>query len=617
VTTLTLAAGPPAAVRPLPVRLAGAAAVAVLLVLLFGAWEPRLATTSATEAAPAVPSTESTAPAIDAEAVVEQASHRIAAGPAGTLVVADDAYRARFDAAGFSYAPAGRDAQLTVSLDGVVRGGVGMAADRGAWTARGNVAERRVGPGTLERVTARDGEVEWDVVLAREPAGAGPLTVTGRLGGVTAATAASAGGAAVTRLQLSDGSTVELGELVVKDARGTTLHRARPEVHGSEIRLEVPAPLLEDAAYPLTLDPTVSGPVPLSSTGDTTSPRVAWSGSVFLVVWGQVFGADTYIYIAVADADGRVVVGADPLALGRDPDVVYSSSGVFKVVFESTNSLDPAPNRIEALDVRSDGIVVRQGIVDAGRWLLQSPSIASTGDRELVTWRDNRDGRSFDIRARRLFGARPDGDTFTVWGERPGFPVEDQVDPDVAWNGTVFMVAWREGYISSLRDVYVTRVSGAGTVLSTTPVSTGAHQEDSPEIASDGTNFLVVWPDDRNGTWDAYGARLDGSGNLLGPGTFPVVLRTGNQVPQSVAYNGTYLVAWRDNRNGNSDAYAGRVDGAGKTLDGTGFPVSTATVEENFIAVSRGGGTSWGLVYKSGIRSSAVIEWRKVTPSSK
>jgi hypothetical protein len=578
-------------------------------VLVFGAWQPRLGTMGSTGTA-RPPAIDRPAPAIDADAVVEEASHAIAAGPAGALVVRDEAYGARFDADGFSYAPAGGEAELTVSIGGLTRGGVEFGVHPGPWAARGNVAERGLGQGAAERVTARGGEVEWDVVLAHEPVGEGPLTVTSRLGGVGAVTA--------TGLRLRGGSMVELGELVVKDAHGATLHRARPVVHGDEILLEVPAQVLEGAAYPVTLDPTVSGPVPMSGVGERTSPSVAWSGSVFFVVWEQATSGDTNIYNAIADADGRVLQAAAPLAFSlepeRAPDVVWTG-GVFTVVYESTDYFDAAINRIKAIDVRSDGIVLRQEVVDGGRWLLQSPSIASGGTYDLVTWRDNRDGRSFDIRARRLFTARPEGETFTVWGERAGSPVvEDQVDPDVAWNGSVYMVAWREGYLSSLRDVYVTRVSEAGTVLTTTPVSTGTHQELSPEIASDGTNFLVVWPDDRNGTMDAYGARLDGTGALLGAGAFPVVQRAGTQVPQGIAYNGTYLVAWRDNRDGGSDVYAGRVDAAGKALDGTGFPVSTTTVEENFVAVARGGGSSWGVVYKAGIRSSAVIEWRKVSP---
>ena len=587
-------------------RLTGLGAVAVLLVLVFGGWGPRHPTGPA---APEPARRPAPAPALDAEAVVEEANHGIAAGPTGALEVGDEAYRARFDRAGFAYAPTGRGAELTVSLAGLVRGDEAVVADGRPWTARGNVAERPVAPGAVERVTARDGEVEWDVVLAREPAGAGPLVVTGHLDGVSATTA--------TGIRLDDGSTVDLGDLVVKDATGATVHRARPGLHGSEIRLEVPARVLEGAAYPLTLDPTVSTPTPVSSTGDRTNPSVAWSGSVFLVVWEQTTEGDSNIYGAAVDGNGQIVHGARPLAVSLEPehtpDVAYSNSGVFTLVYQSVDFFDPAITSIVVADVGADGTILRRNRVDQGRGKLELPTVASTGTRELVTWRDDRSG-SYDVRARRVFTAIPEGETFTVWGERPGLPVvEDQVDPDVAWNGSVFMVAWRDGLTSSLRDVYVTRVSSTGTVLSTTPVSTGGHQELSPEIASDGTNFLVLWADNRSGNNDVYGARVDGSGTLLGA-PFPVVQRAGTQVPMGVAFNGTYLVAWRDNRNGNSDIFAGRVDGTGRVLDGTGFAVATASVEENFAAVSRGSGSTWGVVDKSGIRSSAVIEWRRVSP---
>jgi hypothetical protein len=582
--------------------------VVVLLLLVFGAWGPRSSTTTAP--APPEPGRRP-APALDVEDVVERARHGITAHPGGELTVTDDAYGARFDRGGFSFAPAGTSVELTVSLASLSRGGVTTTAEPRAWTARENVAERRVGADTVERVTARDGEVEWDVVLDREPAGAGPLTVTGRLDGVSGRTG--------TGIRLDDGSTVDLGDLVVKDARGATVHRARPTIDGAEIRLEVPAAVLDGAAYPLTLDPTVSGPVPVSGTFEHGPPSVAWSGSAFMIVWEQVNDGESNVLGAVVDADGLVVEPAtfltSSIAHERAPDVTYSNSGVFTVVYQYVDQFDPPLHRVHAMDVRSDMLVVDHNVVDGGDWVMGPPSIASTGSQELVTWHDNRSGRSFDIRARRLFTSNPDGDTFTVFGEPASFPVvADQVDPDVAWNGTVFAVAWREGGTSSVGDVYATRVSGAGTALTTTTVSAGSHQETDPQIASDGANFLVVWRDDRNGDVDVYGTRLDGAGNVLGSGVFPVVQRAGQQAPFGLAHNGTYLVVWRDSRNGNADVFAGRVDGAGRVLDGTGFPVATATVEENFPAVSRGGGSTWGVVDKQGIRSSAVIEWRRVSP---
>ncbi len=82
------------------------------------------------------------------------------------------------------------------------------------WRADGNTAERLVSPGVVERVTAKDGHVEWDFVLAG----------TSRDGDlrISATIDANGPGSAKRRDQWPAGSerTMRMGELVVVDAPG-------------------------------------------------------------------------------------------------------------------------------------------------------------------------------------------------------------------------------------------------------------------------------------------------------------------------------------------------------------------------------------------------------------
>src|SRR5262249_25301081 len=102
--------------------------------------------------------------------------------------------------------------------------------------------------------------------------------------------------------------------------------------------------------------------------------------------------------------------------------------------------------------------------------------------------------------------------------------------------------------------------------------------------AFDGTNYLVVWQDDRNELTsflpigDVYGARLDPTGNLLDPSGIAIAVAPGRQAGPRVSWNGSnYVVVWEDGRTSPSQVYGGRVSPAGTLLDGSGKPLVPST----------------------------------------
>jgi hypothetical protein len=95
-----------------------------------------------------------------------------------------------------------------------------------------------------------------------------------------------------------------------------------------------------------------------------------------------------------------------------------------------------------------------------------------------------------------------------------------------------------------------------------------ANSQHNPSIAFDGTNYLIVWVDDRP-TWDYgfYGARVDQAGNVLDPVAIAISSELYSQIiGMAVAFDGAnYLVTWCY---GYSGAIMGaRVDTAGTVLD--------------------------------------------------
>jgi hypothetical protein len=109
----------------------------------------------------------------------------------------------------------------------------------------------------------------------------------------------------------------------------------------------------------------------------------------------------------------------------------------------------------------------------------------------------------------------------------------------------------------------------------------------NPAIASDGTNFLVVWIDMRNrdSSWlDVYGARVSASGEVLDPGGIPICTNVSAAYYPSVAFDGAnYLVVWSDDRdaaegNPRLEIYGARVSPGGAVLDPNGIQITHGEV---------------------------------------
>jgi len=165
----------------------------------------------------------------------------------------------------------------------------------------------------------------------------------------------------------------------------------------------------------------------------------------------------------------------------------------------------------------------------------------------------------------------------------------NQYYPSVAFDGTNYLVVWSDNRNDSYSDIYGARVSQTGVVLDTVgiAISSATNYQSSPSVAFDGTNYLVVWTDERNGVSDIYGARVRQTGVVLDPAGIAISTATSNQGCPSVTFAVMiYLVVWQDNRNGVTDIYGARVSQTGVVLDTTGIAISTAANDQWYPSVA-------------------------------
>jgi hypothetical protein len=248
----------------------------------------------------------------------------------------------------------------------------------------------------------------------------------------------------------------------------------------------------------------------------------------------------------------------------------------------------------------------------------ESPALAFDGTDFLVVWEDYRSGVGWDI-----YGARvtPDG----VVLDSSGIPISQaavlQWHPALAFDGTNFLVVWEDDRSDSY-DIYGARVTQRGVVLdpSGLPISTAANDQGSPAVAFDGTNLLVVWEDHRNDYYpDIYGVRVTQAGVVLDPTGIAISTAVFEQCIPAVAFDGTnYLVVWED-YSGYFDIYGARVSQAGVVLDSG--PVVRQEDEQSCPALARGAGSQMFLVYQGwagtvGAKTYNTYRiWGKMNPS--
>jgi predicted lipoprotein with Yx(FWY)xxD motif len=256
------------------------------------------------------------------------------------------------------------------------------------------------------------------------------------------------------------------------------------------------------------------------------------------------------------------------------------------------------------------------------------PCMVSDGEGgAIVAWTDGR-GTGNDIYAQHIsrLGA-------PEWSEN-GLPVclarNDQTAPTIVTDGAGgAIITWTDSRTGN-NDIYGQRVSRTGSILwpgGGLPICTAVNDQVASTLVADGEGgAIVTWRDLRSGTsYDIYAQHVSSAGALLWiPNGVPVCAAPNRQTDPAIATDGAggAIIAWLDNRKGNSDIYAQRLSGSGKvewTPDGVLISESESN-QRNPAIISDGSGGAifvWrdarnGMnydIYGERVNSSGSTQW--------
>jgi hypothetical protein len=208
-----------------------------------------------------------------------------------------------------------------------------------------------------------------------------------------------------------------------------------------------------------------------------------------------------------------------------------------------------------------------------------SPVVAAaqTSGFVVIAWSDDRMGIPDDlygISVRTVFGGSGQvvSGPPTLAGGSISQSANAQRRPAVASDGSVYLLTWDDLRGATI-GIYALRVDASGTPLDPNPilVSTASAAASQPAVGFDGTDFVVVWADERNSR-TVFGARLSPSGTLRDPGGFEI---GGGWFPGIGCGGGQCLVSSVDYV-GDDRVLVNRVRG-GASLDAGGIQISQGT----------------------------------------
>jgi len=291
------------------------------------------------------------------------------------------------------------------------------------------------------------------------------------------------------------------------------------------------------------------------------------------------------------------------------------------IVWQDDRNMTTAPD-IYAQRIDENGVAVAQ-------WAPNGvPVCTETGDQlkpvvvgdgsggAIIAWEDHRDPDPA------IYAVRISSNGAPAWGGEVilrDVTLSEQHSPEIVEaefsgvNGAV--IVWKEKsgldqyiYAQAIDETGAVRWVATGVQVSS---GTDAKAKEYPKlIKSDSDNVIVTWQDQRNGNYDIYAHRIDITNGAVDPSWTvngnPVTVAPGHQERPEIVSDGSggAIIVWTDFRNGtlNSDIYAQWIDFNGEQVwTPDGVPICTEVGEQKRPVITE------DLLY--GTTMGAIIAW--------
>jgi hypothetical protein len=268
--------------------------------------------------------------------------------------------------------------------------------------------------------------------------------------------------------------------------------------------------------------------------GSAVRPSLAWDGREFLLSWMKP------LYSAAAEAGKMIGIRIDAGGTQRSKPFPVAGYGVgagFVSAFNGRESVwiadesmnDVVTNSITARAVPElDEYTIRDGtLLTAGGKLQSGQVVAATKETILAVW----------VEEKRHRGVLRHGDGTLTHLERTNDGEADFLGMVVAASDDLFLAVWRG---ASPYPLVARRIRAGGEVLDPEPIVIQPAAGNMARVASDGTNFLVTWTQDKH----LYGATVSRDGHVGAPAELAPV---SEPVDVTLAWAGdAYVLTWAE-----------------------------------------------------------------------